>query len=46
MLGPVKGKSNEDDDKKIKKTEWTRLDPSEIIQNSNKALDYIDDLVE
>ena len=46
MNGPVKGKISEEDAKKIKKSEWSRLDPTEIIQNSSKALDYIDDLVE
>lgn len=44
MFGPVKGKNYERDFTRV--SEWNRLDPSEVIMNSNKALDYIDDLVE
>ena len=44
MLGPVHAKVNLD--KKQKMRDWNRLDQSEVITNSNKALDYIDDLAE
>ena len=44
MIGPVQAKGKEVNKYWMK--DWNRLDSSEIVTNSVRAFDYVDDLIE